>query len=127
MDQRIYLNSVQPLHRSNKPHHTKPSGQIEKPFSELFKKQLQSNAIKFSKHAEQRLATRKIRLDQGKIEQLSKAIDQAEAKGSKESLVLMDNVAYVVSVKNRLVITAVNDDGLKDNVFTNIDSAVVVK
>ncbi|MCK4257442.1 MAG: flagellar protein [Halanaerobiales bacterium] len=126
MDQRIYINSVQPLHRSTKIQTKNTSGQSRVPFSEILKEQVQSHSIRFSKHAEQRLKTRKIQLDQGKIDKLSKAIDQAEEKGSRESLVLMDNVAYVVSVKNRLVITAVNDENLKDNVFTNIDSAVVV-
>jgi flagellar operon protein len=53
-------------------------------------------------------------------------VDKAEAKGAKESLVLVDDVALVVSVKNRTVITAVDRQHLKENVFTNIDSAVVV-
>lgn len=53
-------------------------------------------------------------------------VEKAAAKGAKESLVLVDNAALVVSIKNRTVITAVDKDSLKDNVFTNIDSAVVV-
>jgi flagellar operon protein len=53
-------------------------------------------------------------------------VDRAAAKGARESLVMMDDVALVVSVKNRTVITAVDRAHLKDNVFTNIDSAVIV-
>ena len=53
-------------------------------------------------------------------------VDKAAAKGCKESLVLVDNAALVVSIKNRTVITAVDKESLTDNVFTNIDSAVVV-
>ena len=52
---------------------------------------------------------------------------EKEAKGAKESLILMDQLALVVSVKNRTVITAVDGASLKDNVFTNIDSAVIIK
>jgi flagellar operon protein len=58
---------------------------------------------------------------------LKDAVNRAEAKGAKESLILMDRLALVVSVKNRTVITAVDDQNLKDNIFTNIDSAVIVK
>ena len=58
---------------------------------------------------------------------LKDAVNKAEAKGAKESLILMDQLALVVSVKNRTVITAVDGASLKDNVFTNIDSAVIVK
>ena len=53
-------------------------------------------------------------------------VDRAAAKGAKESLVLVDNAALVVSIKNRTVITAVDQAHLKENVFTNIDSAVIV-
>jgi flagellar operon protein len=53
-------------------------------------------------------------------------VDKAATKGSRESLLLMENMALVVSVKNRTVITAVDNDKLKENVFTNIDSAVVL-
>ena len=53
-------------------------------------------------------------------------VDRAAAKGAKESLVMIDDVALVVSVKNRTVITAVDKAQLKENVFTNIDSAVIV-
>ncbi|HEX3047301.1 MAG TPA: flagellar biosynthesis protein, partial [Bacillota bacterium] len=58
---------------------------------------------------------------------LRDAVNKAEAKGARESLILMDQMALVVSIKNRTVITAVDNESLKDNVFTNIDSAVIVK
>ena len=58
---------------------------------------------------------------------LKDAVNKVEAKGAKESLILMDQMALVVSVKNRTVITAVDSNSMKDNVFTNIDSAVIVK
>jgi flagellar operon protein len=82
--------------------------------------------VKFSQHAKERLQTRNIALGSNELTKLSLALDKAAAKGARESLVLMDNVALVVSVKNRTVITAVDGAGLKNNVFTNIDSAVIV-
>ena len=51
-------------------------------------------------------------------------LEKAENKGSKDSLIMVDNVAYVVSVENKTVITAIDDQNVKENVFTNIDSAV---
>ena len=61
-----------------------------------------------------------------KLAYACRLLRKAAAKGAKESLVMVDNVALVVSVKNRTVITAVDQANLKDNVFTNIDSAVIV-
>jgi flagellar operon protein len=58
---------------------------------------------------------------------LNQAVDRAESKGAKESLVLMDQLALIVSIKNRTVITAVDGESMKENVFTNIDSAVIAK
>lgn len=128
MDQRIYLNHIQPLHQTNKslPQKSKVSEQSAIPFKELLKEQA-NLGIKFSKHAEKRLTYRNIPLDAGRLRRLTTALDQAAAKGAKESLFLMDNVAYVVSVENRMVITAVDDSSMEDNVFTNIDSAVIVR
>lgn len=82
--------------------------------------------IKFSAHAQQRLKSRNIELGQAELERLQLAVNKARSKGARESLVLMDNLALVVSVKNNTVITAVDGDSIKENVFTNIDSAVVI-
>lgn len=129
MDQRIYINPTRPLHQPQRISQKKVEPKV--PFRDLLqdkvRSQDQASDIQFSKHAEKRLASRNIQLDHQGIQRLSQAVDQAAAKGSKESLVLMDNVAYVVSVKNRMVITAVDDQSMQDNVFTNIDSAVIAK
>lgn len=81
--------------------------------------------VRFSAHAQQRLAQRNIAVTPEVQARLEGAVDRAAAKGSRESLVLMDDVAMVVSVTNRTVITAVDRAGMKDQVFTNIDSAVL--
>lgn len=82
--------------------------------------------LKVSGHAQTRLQSRNIELGSAEWERVLSGVDRAAAKGAKESLVMMDDVALVVSVKNRTVITAVDRANLKENVFTNIDSAVIV-
>jgi flagellar operon protein len=82
--------------------------------------------LKLSGHAKTRLESRSIDLDQSQWNRVMDGVDRAAAKGSKESLVMVDGSALVVSVKNRTVITAVDQASLKENVFTNIDSAVIV-
>ena len=82
--------------------------------------------IKFSGHAQTRLASRQITLTSDDVARLGRAMTQAAAKGAKDSLVLMDKTAFVVSVANRTVITAVAQDALKENIFTNIDSAMIL-
>lgn len=95
-------------------------------FDELLQRQVaRQSFVKFSAHAERRLAEAKITLDEAQVGRLEGAVQKAAAKGARESLVLMDNLALVVSIRNRTVITAVDGERMKENVFTNIDSAVV--
>jgi len=87
-----------------------------------------SNAggVRFSAHALQRLDSRGIAVSDDQGKRLAGAVDQAAAKGGRESLVIMDRVAYVVNVPSRTVITAMPADEAGAAVFTNIDSAVVL-
>lgn len=82
--------------------------------------------VRFSAHALKRIEERGITLTSGDQGRIQDAVDRLSAKGARESLVLMEHVALVVSVPNRTVITAVPMDELNSNVFTQIDSAVVV-
>lgn len=82
--------------------------------------------LKVSGHAKTRLESRNIQFGKDEWDRVLKGVDRAAAKGAKESLVMIDDVALVISVKNRTVITAVDQANLKENVFTNIDSAVIV-
>jgi flagellar operon protein len=82
--------------------------------------------LKLSGHAQTRMQSRNIELGPAEWDRVMEGVDRAAAKGAKESLVMVDDVALVVSVKNRTVITAVDKANLKENVFTNIDSAVIV-
>lgn len=81
--------------------------------------------LQFSGHAIKRLEDREIPLSEQDVQRLEEAVDRARAKGSKESLVLDGEHAYVVNVENRTVITAVDQVELREKVFTKIDSAVL--
>ena len=83
--------------------------------------------LKFSAHAMQRLESRNIKLTADDVARMNTMADKAAAKGSKQSLFLINDVALVVSIKNRTVITAVDQNSMKENVFTNIDSAAIIK
>jgi flagellar operon protein len=98
--------------------------QPERAFREMFEKEV--DRLRFSSHAQTRLNSRDIKLSPAEIQKLENAVQKAEAKGAKESLVMMEGMAFIVSVPNKTVITAMNNEQLKDNVFTNIDSAVFV-
>jgi flagellar operon protein len=82
-------------------------------------------ALKFSQHAQDRLKARGISLDETAINKLNTAVDSIARKGGKESLIMMGDSAFVVSVKNRTVVTALDKTQMQGNVFTNIDSAMV--
>jgi flagellar operon protein len=84
-----------------------------------------STPLQFSRHARERVQRRGIELDASTLQRLSQGVDRAAGKGSRDSLVLVDGTAFVVSVSNHTVITAVDSEHMKDNVFTNIDSAVI--
>jgi flagellar operon protein len=97
------------------------------PFSEILKsKQAASETgeLKFSKHANERLASRNIDLTDEQLVRLENGAKKANEKGINESLVMVDNLAFIINVKNNTVITAVNDG--EDRVFTNIDGAVIM-
>lgn len=86
-----------------------------------------SQPLKFSAHAMQRLQSRNITLTNDDVDRMNQMADKAAEKGAKQSLFMMGDTAMVVSIKNRVVITAVDSDSMKDNVFTNIDSAAIIK
>ena len=84
------------------------------------------SAIKFSNHAIERMHSRGISYNPENLQKLDEAIKKAAAKGSKDTLVLMNDSALIVSVKNNTVVTVMDKNSLKENVFTNIDSTVVI-
>lgn len=128
VDNRLKIN--QPLNPVRKKDQIDKNKQLDKSskkvsFKKLLDKKIKDKTgVEFSKHAKQRMISRGIKVSEKQLNKLKNAVEKADEKGSKDSLIMVDKVAYVVSVENKTVITAINDDNVKENVFTNIDSAV---
>ncbi len=99
----------------------------QSPFRELLKARLEDpGELKFSAHAQSRMRSRNISLTAEQLHQLNTAVDQAQAKGGHNALILLSDLAFIVNADNRTVVTAMDRQGMDDSVFTNIDSAVVL-
>ncbi len=101
----------------------KSSTQID--FAEALTKKTEEQAIRFSNHAQKRLQSRAIQLGDDGLARLAQAVEKADKRGGKESLVLMDDLAFIVNVKERLVVTAIDSNERGEGVFTQIDSVVL--
>ena len=86
----------------------------------------QQTKVKFSKHANERLRDRRIDLSDQQLAKLDDTVERMAEKGARESLIYMNDMAFLVSVKNRTVITAMDGTSAKENIFTNIDSAAIL-
>ena len=95
----------------------------DRSFDAILEKEL--HQVTFSKHARERLEERKITLDEADKLQLERAVAKAEEKGAQDALVLLRDLAFIVYIKNKTVVTAMTGERLHENVFTNIDSAVI--
>lgn len=85
-----------------------------------------SNGLQISKHAKERIAQRNIEMNEDLINSLNDAAEIARLKGAKDIVMIGDDVAFVVNIPNEIIVTAVTTAELKNNVFTNIDSAVLI-
>lgn len=106
---------------------TIPEGELS--FGEILKQKQsvsENSALKFSKHASMRLQSRKIELSTDQKERLETGAEKAEAKGMKESLVIVDSYSFIVNVPNKTVVTAMDHTESGENVYTNIDGAVII-
>lgn len=98
-------------------------------FEEILKQKQEvseSSELKFSKHAAMRLEDRHINLSEEQSERLENGVAKASEKGIRESLVIVDSLAFIVNVPNRTVVTAMDQGESDDNIFTNIDGAVIM-
>ncbi len=101
-------------------------------FDDVLKRKLEESRgtssnteVRFSKHAMNRLDLRNISLTDGQMERLNEGARKAGEKGIKESLVLVDELAFIVNVENKTVVTAMDKQNSEENIFTNIDGAVI--
>lgn len=111
-----------------------PQGAVARPgarqegalvFDQVLGRQLKAPPLQFSHHAQMRMSDRGIKLSAEDMARVENAVEKAGAKGGKDSLVLLDGTALIVSLKNNTVVTVVDKGSLKENVFTQIDSAVI--
>ena len=107
---------------------SRPLGNINgASFEDIFKQKLENTSeLKFSKHATQRLDDRNITLSEEQSLRLEEGVQKASAKGITDSLVLVDTLAFIVNVPNQTVVTAMDQTESDENIFTNIDGAVIV-
>jgi len=98
-----------------------------KDFGQVLEKIYKKNqSISFSKHAIERMDKRNMELTSEELNKLEMAFDKAEDKGVRDALIIMGDKAFIASIKNKTIITTLNKEQLKDNVFTNIDGAVII-
>lgn len=125
-DPRIYLPS-QPLlsvgNQSKVSHNVRPQTSSVSFADELTKAE---KKVSFSQHAMQRMQNRSLDLSEQDLAKLEATVEKMSQKGAKESLIYMKDMALVVSVTNRTVITAMDGSSAKENIFTNIDSAAIL-
>lgn len=98
-----------------------------KGFADVLKGELDKNdGVKFSKHAMERIQSRGVDMSQQTLDSLNRAVTKARAKGCKDIAVIGEANAFIVSVQNNTVITTMNALEMRENIFTNIDSAVLL-
>lgn len=118
------INQTPAIDNTNRSNPTATTSSIS--FNDVLKQISEKDSVKFSKHAMSRLNERDITLTSEEITKINKAVDQAEGKGIRDALILMDDKVFIANVKSRTIVTAADEKNLKDNVFTNIDGAVIV-
>jgi len=106
---------------------TQKGGAVAAPAKTPVFEQEMSRALVFSKHAQQRMYSRRIDLSQETLSSMNDAVDKAAQKGAKETLILTSEAAFVVAVRNRTVVSAFDTTNLREGVFTAIDSAVILR
>ncbi len=129
-NQFISIEQIRDKYLQN-PQVNKSEVSVERSFEELLRQKqnesvMESSALKFSKHAINRLNDRNILLTDSQNARLENGVKQAGEKGIQESLVLVDSLAFIVNVPNKTVVTAMEQTETSSNVFTNIDGAVII-
>jgi len=103
-----------------------PQRRADGRFDAVLRKALQGEGLRFSRHAVERMEQRRIRLGADQLARIQGAVERAARKGARDSLVVLDRHAFIVSVRNRTVVTALDPETLRDQVVTQIDSAMIL-
>ncbi len=96
-------------------------------FQSVLYDKIQQGRVKISAHAQKRMDERNISLKESDWSKIDNAVNQAQAKGVRDSLLLYNDLALVTSITNRTIVTALDKEAMIDHVFTNIDGAVIIK
>lgn len=95
-------------------------------FESLLKEKIDNNQLKFSKHAKERVEQRGIEVSETLMDSLNTAIQKAKAKGARDVVIIGEKDAFIINIPNNVVVTAMSGEEMKQNIFTNIDSAVLL-
>lgn len=116
------VGPVGPAAPARAPHQTTKADAAR--FSRVLE-EMERSSLTFSRHARKRIEQRGLPLDEGRVQRLEQAVERAREKGSRDSLILLDELALVVNIRSQTVVTAIEQTGDGDQVFTNIDSVVI--
>jgi flagellar operon protein len=118
------LSRIQALTAGNGPAGQRAAQKTAGPaFADVLREKV--TGLTFSAHAQARVKSRNIELTPQLMDKLTNAVDSAQRKGSNNSLVLFSNAAFIVNIPNRTVVTAMDGENIRENIFTNIDSTVI--
>jgi flagellar operon protein len=125
IDNKIHLNQpILPVGSTGETLKTQRQVNAGASFQQVFQQEL--TGVKFSQHAQQRLQMRNIQLSSQELQKINAGLEKVSQKGAKESLFVIGDLALVVNVANKTVITALDGKNMKDHVVTNIDSAIIL-
>jgi flagellar operon protein len=120
------LHSIEDFKPYDKPR-SNETRKVQTSFKDILDNKIdEKESFVISKHAAERLRQRNINFDAADMKNISEGINKAEEKGCKESLILYKETALVTSIKNRTIITALDKESSKGNVFTNLDSVIML-
>jgi len=105
---------------------TKTNADVSVQFSELLQREADRTSVHFSKHAAQRVQERGIQMTDSLLGDLNQAVQKARDKGAMDVVVIGQSGAFIVNIPNNVVVTTMSGTEMKDNIFTNIDSAVLM-
>lgn len=100
---------------------------VREGFNRALERALNEERIRVSRHARERIQSRRVRIDESDVRKISDTMDKLQGKGAKISLLFVGDTTLVTNVERRTVITAVDSYANADKVFTQIDSAAVIE